>query len=290
MVCRGTKRWTLATTVALMAWSTTAGANQLTGNVEKDFPATGEGSKGIAVIRHSDFPYHLGQAKWMTERGWVNGWSVKDIRLAYDEKADVLFVGVNTFGIAGDVDGNGDPGKADPLLTQSGGIDPANFGADKSITVAFAPVDPASPNAKPEVPLFVAGVPADKTQAGTGLNGFNVAAFNGTTNGIQFGFGRNMPIHQGTLFFNPSAAQPDFEFSIANISKIKGIDLKNGIYVSAYAGSFTGVVAGKDYVDWQKTAALATQTIPEPATVLAWSLVLGGSALYARRRRLTARS
>ena len=53
-------------------------------------------------------------------------------------RADTLFVGVNTFGIAGDADGNGDPGGADPLTTASGGIDLPHMGADKSIAVAIA--------------------------------------------------------------------------------------------------------------------------------------------------------
>lgn len=282
MVRQGAIRWALAASVGLGAWSATATANQLTGFVENDFKA-GPGS-GIVVIPHSDDPFHLGQPKWMTDRGWVNGWSIKDIRLGYDKGTDTLYVGVNTFGVAGNVDGNGTPGTPDPLLTKSGGIDPLNFGGDKSITVAFAPYDPTKPSATPAAPLFVAGVPADKTQAGTGLNGFNVAAFNGTGNGIEYGFGKTMTAQMGSLAFDPTAAHPGFEFSIANFSKIPGVNLQDGFWLSAYAGSYQGVVAGKDFVPWTRVASPAGQTVPEPTTMLAWSLALGGSALYARRR------
>jgi hypothetical protein len=42
--------------------------------------------------------------------GIVSGWDMVDLRLAYDAAADTLYVGINTYGIAGDADGDGNPG------------------------------------------------------------------------------------------------------------------------------------------------------------------------------------
>ena len=46
----------------------------------------------------------------MTNSGLVSGWNIKDIRLDYNAATDTMYVGVNTYGVAGNVDGNGTPG------------------------------------------------------------------------------------------------------------------------------------------------------------------------------------
>jgi len=38
--------------------------------------------------------------------GTVSGWDMVDLRLTYDTATDTLYVGINTFGIAGDADGD----------------------------------------------------------------------------------------------------------------------------------------------------------------------------------------
>src|SRR5262249_4566194 len=74
-----------------------------TGNVANDFnPA----NRGVYVVPVSDSPSSVGPASWMTAAGFNSGWAIKDIRLSYDAKSDTLSVGVNTWGIAGDADGN----------------------------------------------------------------------------------------------------------------------------------------------------------------------------------------
>ena len=131
--------WSLAFLAALGAGTASADPITLTGVVERDFD---QANPSVRISPVSTDPAHIGQASWMSQRGWVSGFSIKDVRSSYDEDSDTLFVGVNTFGIAGDADGNGDPGGADPLTTSSGGIDPPFMGADKSIAVAFAPNGP----------------------------------------------------------------------------------------------------------------------------------------------------
>jgi hypothetical protein len=273
----------LVLAIAASLWSgvASAGAIQLTGFVEKDFPA---GSPSVTVLPHSNDPFHLGQATWMTQRGWVNGWSIKDVRLSYDAKTDTMFVGVNTFSVAGNVDGNGTPGIPDPLLTKAGGIDPANFGGDKSISVAFAPPNSKSAT-QPGSPVIVAGVSADKSTAGPGTDGFTVAAYKETGNGIEYDYGKTLTDHLGNLAFDPSLAHPGFEFTITNFSKGLGLDPSKPLWISVYAGSIQGIVAGKDFVPWSRVP--APEFVPEPTTILAWASVLGIVA-WRMRRRLSA--
>ena len=112
-----------------------------TGNVEQDFVKSA--TNGIAVIPGGPIG-SVGQADWMTKQGWVTGWAMKDMRLAYDKTTDTLQVGINFYGIAGDSDGNGDPGVADPRMLAAGGVDLAHLGGRKSISVAFAADAPNS--------------------------------------------------------------------------------------------------------------------------------------------------
>ena len=99
--------------------------------------------------------------------------------------------------------------------------------------------------------MVVAGVPADKTTAGTwALDGFNVASFKAQsigaqTIGIENSYGATLTNNLGTLAFDPSAAHPGFEFTISNFSKIPGLNPANGFWVELYAGSTSDVIAGE---------------------------------------------
>src|SRR5262245_58763109 len=135
MVGRLVLRTGVISLVLLAARSAAADPITFTGNVANDFnPHT---NTDVVVIPHSDAPVHIAQPQWMTDSGFDSGWNIKDVRLGYDPKTDVMYVGVNTFGIAGNVDGNGTPGTPDARLIAAGGSDPANFGGDKGMAVAF---------------------------------------------------------------------------------------------------------------------------------------------------------
>ncbi len=73
-----------------------------------------------------------------------------------------MYVGVNTYGVAGNVDGNGTPGIPDPRLTAAGGTDPANFGGDKSMAVGFAPLTGTYNPMNLPTPVIVAGISGNK--------------------------------------------------------------------------------------------------------------------------------
>lgn len=249
----------------------------LTGDVEADFSAS-DPTVRIVADRLND----VSQPQWMTDRGWSTGWSMSDLRTSYDRASDMLSVGVNFVGIAGDVDGNGDPGGADPLTLSTHGMELANLSGRESITVAID----SDLSGRPSI---VAGVPADKAQAGTGLIGFNVAKYQASNQGIQSSYGETLDAHLGAAAFDPSAANPDFEFTIANFSKLPGLDLIKGFGIQAYAGSSDDVIVGEDHIAMAIVPGIPEpQRIPEPTTVLSWTLIAGGVAWRFRRRRTSA--
>ncbi len=300
MVRRIAFQWTLA--ALSLAGAASADTMNFTGNVENDFPLTA-GNGVVAFVPHPQAdgtpdPTYVSQDAWMTQQGLTTGWAVKDMRLDYDKSTDTLQVGVNFYGIAGDADGNGDPSAASSRMMAEGGVDTASLGGHKSVTVGFD----FNGNGTPQV---VAGVPADKTEAGPGIDGFTVASYKPGTNGLQNSYGAALANNLGNLAFDPSAAHPDFEFTVKNFSQVAGDALTKGFTVSAYAGSPDDVVAGEDTFRHAVTLPQAqtapgtvvpnpptgpeTQfggpVVPEPATVVAWSSAIVGGMLFRLRRR-----
>lgn len=298
-------RWMLACGwAAALLWVPTAPAAPipLTGNVAQDFSynASGAGSTNpeVHIIPHSNSPVHIAQPQWMTDNGLVSGWNINNIAVGYDPHSDTLYVGIKTFGIAGNVDGNGTPGTPDPRLTAAGGIDPASFGGDKSMAIGIAPLNGSAFNASnPPKPTIVAGVPGNKAQAGAGLDGFNVATYapSGGSGGPNYdlvtSFGKTISGAAGSaLAFDPSAQHPGFEFTLTNFSKLLGYNPLNGFVLSAQDGSVASIVTGKDYVPSTLVAFPQAQQIPEPAAWLGWLLVTGAGAAVRFRRRAPAPS
>jgi len=271
---------TLATLALLAARPVSADAIQFTGNVERDFALT----PGNGVVQVVDFkrpdgsssPLDVAQQPWLNG---VSGWNIKDLRLAYDNRTDTLMVGVNFFGIAGDADGNGDPGGADPRTSASGGIDLPNLGGRESISVGFDLRNRG-------IPDIVAGVPGDKAKAGTGIDGFTVASYNNSNAGLAFSYGNTLTQHMGALAFDPSAEHPHFEFTIANFSKLPGFDPEEGFSVRVFAGTPDDVVAGEDQIPLTRVVFPQLEPqVPEPATLLTWLVLSGGAAYRMRGRR-----
>jgi len=262
-----------------------AAAINFTGNVVQDFA-----NADPAIIPVNSSPQSLGE--WpssVTDNGtWVTGWNIKDIYLKYDSSTGTLYVGVNNWAnasgqIAPFGQANGDPsGTATPY-------DPAHLGygtpsSDKSIALAFAPINPANPSV-PGTPVVIAGVPADKTKNGPGIDGFTVSSINNSqaSGGVGYMFGRNLPQNQGNLAFDPTPAHPQLEFTIKNFNQL--IDPSKGYWIEGFAGSAEDRYVGETNLGWTKIPQLAAQNIPEPSTWLAWSLASGMVAWRLRRRR-----
>ena len=265
-----------------------ADAINFTGNVPNDFA-----NANTVIIPVNPSPQSLGE--WptsVTDNGtWVTGWNIKNIYLSDDPKTGTLYVGINNWAnangqIAPFGQANGDPsGTATPY-------DPAHLGygtpsSDKSIAMVFAPTNPANPTV-PGTPVVIAGVPADKTKNGPGIDGFTVSSINNSqaSGGLGYMFGQNLPQNQGNLAFDPTPAHPQLEFTIKNFNQL--IDPSKGFWIEGFAGSAEDRYVGTTNLDWTKVPQLAAQQIPsapEPSTWLMWSLAASGMVLWRLRRR-----
>ena len=265
--------------------TTTSGG--FTGNVSLDMPV---GPNVYAVPNDPSNPYHVAQPAWMTAEGRVSGWNFRDVRLEYNPTNDTLLVGMKFFGIAGDADGNGVQGVADPRFIAEGGSETPHLGGAESIAVRLDYVGTDGMQH-----AIVAGVPADKTShAGSGTDGFNVAQVaNVSSSDLAFNFGQALPKNTGYLLFDPSAAHPDFEFSITNVKSLPFLNTLNGVdltkfLVSAFSGNPDATLVGKDgFVGraLQVSSQSLGPPVPEPAPVVAWALVALGAAWRMRRQR-----
>ncbi len=255
-----------------------------TGNVANDFnPTTNPGVVVITDSLHQNDPAHIAQPAWMTNEGLVSGWNIKDVRLDYNAATDTMYVGVNTYGVAGDVYGGGTP----PPGTPNVGSNPANFGGDKAMAVAFAPLSGAFSTFNLPTPVIVAGVSGDKAQTGTGLDGFTVAKYAGGTGpgnlDLVTGFGQTLA-NGGNLAFNPDAQHPGFEFTITNFSQLLGANPANGLVVMTQDGSTSAVTFGKDELVGV-VPQFEAQQIPEPTTWMVWAGLAGALAWRRIRSR-----
>jgi hypothetical protein len=277
---------TLALLGARPALASPINPNNFTGNVNNDFPLTNPDVRVVNVLSN---PVQIGQPAWMTQQGLVSGWALKDVRASYDANTDVLSVGVGTFNnaqgqpaIIGDADGSGNPAVASAQMAAAGGVKYANLGGHESVSIGFASDSTTHPG-QPGPMLVVAGVPAFKTQPDNGFPQFTVAQATGGA--LGYNYGQTLTNNLGSLAFNPSAAHPGFEFTIKNFSKIPGIDPTKGFWISAYAGSPDDVVVGESGQQLTRVPAFAGQEVPEPTTILAWTLVAGGALVGLRRPR-----
>jgi hypothetical protein len=277
----------LAVATALLAAARPALADPipLTGWVANDFTSA-NGSLTIPVYQG---PGVIAGPDGSNPNQLVNGFDVQSIRLNYDATTDTLSVGIqgykNVAGleqIFGDATGSLDPSQ-DPSPNMSG---------LKSVAIAFAPViHDANGNPAAGTPAIIAGIPQDKSLAGSGTDGFTVSQYAANPSGLEFSFGQQLAQHTGNLAFNPSAAHPDLEFTIKNFSQIPGLNMSNGFYIQAYAGA-PGDQEGEVQTSWMfspQPGKINPPAVPEPTTWLAWVLLAGGVGWREYGRRSAAR-
>lgn len=280
-------------------WATPgqAGAIVFTGDVERDFPVSvADGLRGIVIDHPSPSapggipvsnPRDVNIPDWMAAEGRETGWNFKDIRLAYDQATDTLAVGINFFGVAGDVDGNGDPNSASARAIAAGGRDEPYFNNGETIALG---IDLNNDR----VPDVVAGIPLVKPvgpdgQKLTGLESFTLARYVDQAGGLPLGFGSSLDSYLGAKAIDTSVERPDWEFEIKDFSKLgslfrPGFDpIEHAIGLEAFAAGLDDVIVGEDFVPYQ--AVLPQVIIPEPTTILAWVTVAGAAAWRTRRRR-----
>ncbi|RME61134.1 MAG: hypothetical protein D6790_08310, partial [Caldilineae bacterium] len=186
--------------------------------------------------------------------GAVSGVDMKDVRLYYDAATDTMYVGLNTYGIAGDVDGDGDPGGTSSTLAAFGGSDFPNFSGAEGFAILLDVDEDGTFD-------VVAGV-SDSTD----INGFSVNVFD-TVNGSVYspsrasGFGQQLTNHMGSVFASPSSSQPDVEFTITNFSSLpasSGSDTSLSFGINVFMGSNADANIGDDFVP----GANSTVTVP----------------------------
>ena len=283
--------WSLAFLVLVGSRPALAGPIPFTGIVQQDFSsANTTGNLNSSPVTVMNNPLDLGEAPFIPANGWVSGWAINNIQMSYSAANDTLYVGLGSFkngsgqyAIFGDADGNGNPGAASPQMALAGGIDTPSMGGEKAVAVAFAPYNTANPSI-PGTPSLIAGIPADKSMVGTGIDGFKVASFSGSTNLLQNAFGSSIAGVTGNMAFDPSSTHPELEFSISHLSK-SGINPTQGFWIELYAGSGQDVVAGEAGLVWTYVPPFEPQEIPEPATVLIWAGLAGGLAWRRIRSR-----
>jgi len=287
-------RWVAPWVVLVAARTAAAGSIQFTtGNVEQDFmpnvsqasvyPGTNSQGGGITLVNATSTTPGMiisnnytgaNPITWLDNQGTNPALTVKDVRVSYDPTTDNLYVGVNFFGIAGDANGV---------------INPGSLLGRESITMALAfGKNPSNSNA------IIVGVPNQTANAGPGLDGFTVTSFKGDTNaGIEDNYGTSLNSHNGGLAFEPSSAHPGFEFVLTHASTLPGFSPTSLITMEVYAGASTDSTTAYGSKEEDGTGYLYAPLgsvefqVPEPGSMLAWSLVAAVGAwrgLSARRR------
>lgn len=205
----------------------------------------------------------------------ISGWDMDNIVMSYDVGTDTLFVGIDTFGIAGDADGDGDPSNTSASLNASGGVDHADLANSEGFTFALDLNDDGTLD-------VIAGI-----AFGLDFNGFEVAEFQGSIYSPMTSFGTSLPANTGTLFASPSAAAPDLEFTITNFSVLMdtySTPQQEFIGVHAFMGSLENAGIGEDFFPGLFTQRIPTRDfrclpVENLYAIVDFSPVLGGDQL-----------
>jgi len=158
-----------------------------------------------------------------------SGWDIKDLRLAYDPATHILYVGVNSYNTVGDADSDGD----DATATYGGGVDIDNLGGTECVSVYFDLDQDGTYD-------VIAGVPADGD-----ISDFSVNVYAGS----WLYFGAQLATHIGTVYYNPDAGHPDFEFTILDFDGLPNQDGQLGAFnFGAFMGSLDDLNIGEDFL------------------------------------------
>ncbi|MFT7624711.1 MAG: hypothetical protein ACI9WU_003900, partial [Myxococcota bacterium] len=222
----------VAISAALTLFATNAIAQPtITGHVDTDFDLDGTVTiidpDGIDVGVPNDFPL-----------GTISGNDMAALRLYHDIGTDTLYVGFDTYGIAGDVDGNGNPSLPGSVLVELGGTDHPAFGVTETFGVAFDFDEDGDSDV-----IVGVGNTGDLSSFGTRFYLQNPI----------FGswFGAEVAGHQATLLTVPSVITPDIEFTIPNFSTLRALmggTADKTTRVTAHMGSLEAAGIGVDWI------------------------------------------
>jgi hypothetical protein len=205
---RSRRGWCAVVGGAAAWWSPVAWASPVafTGDVEADFVVPDVAWLADGSARDIGFPSDP-----------VSGMDVRAMAFTYDSATDTLLVGVDTWfdptwgrdAIAGDVDGNGNPGTIDPSLAPTN-ADRIDFGGGETFSVAFDVDQDGNYD-------LIVGVPI-----GVSLSGFRAAAPDDFVLSFSpgYAFGADLPAHRGPVPRSPSAAAPNLELAVPAFSQV----------------------------------------------------------------------
>jgi hypothetical protein len=206
---------------AMLVSVVATGARAFTGDVVADFTQA-------EVVAHAD-GMDVGlpaQAPF----GTVSGWEIVNAAFYLDGANDLLQVGLDFHGIAGDADGNGLEGNSTAWLLGNGGFDMPNLGGTESVCIAFDFDQSGSYD-------IIAGV-----SAMTDASGYKVSQF---VNGglLPFSFGPAVPAHEGAHMIGP-----DFELEITELSALVAYTDEVCFDYAVFAGSYSDDGIGEDFM------------------------------------------
>ncbi len=218
----------LLATILMLSTSLIANATALlfTGDVPTDFA-------GYPTEEVSDLVGDVGMPLYAPP-GAVSGWEIERVVFYLSLEDDVLQVGLDAYGIAGDVDGNGTDGNSPQWLLDNGGIDYPDLMNSESMGIAF-----------------------DFDQDGgydiiAGVSGWDnvhkVCEFSGIPALPFMAFGTEIPILNGGRYYDPDVA-PDYELAISTITEL--VEVVNDTLCFdflAFGGSFEDDGVGEEYV------------------------------------------
>jgi len=147
----------------------------------------------------------------------TTGWDIEDVRFRYDAQADALVVVVNSYGVIGDPEGNGDPSVFDQAWTDAGlgGSDAPDLG-DQEAVVLMLDLDQDG-----QLDVFAG------TNYATDLQTMTVASASpllgaaaATVAGLPIAWGE--PIQTIGHYSEPAADAPDLAFVISDFSSLAG--------------------------------------------------------------------
>ncbi|MBC8478315.1 T9SS type A sorting domain-containing protein [bacterium] len=182
--------------------------------------------------------------------GDISGWEIERIVFYLSLDSNVLQVGLDAVGIAGDVDGNGIDGNSPQWLLDNGGIDYPDLMNSESMGIAFDFDQDGNYD-------FIAGVPAFN-------NLHKVCEFSGFPALPFMAFGTERAEYDGGRFYNGLAGSPDYELTITTLDEllIWTGDLACFNFL-AFGGSFEDDGVGEEYVFG--TVCLEDNTLTEVA-------------------------
>lgn len=211
----------------LLAASASATVIPFTGDVPLDFAS-------YTTVTVAD-PLHDVGIPLYAPPNIISGWEIEYVVFYLSLDSNILQIGLDAAGIAGDADGNGVDGNTAQWLLDNGGVDYWNLYSSESMGIAF-----------------------DFDQDGiydliAGVSGFSdmydVCVFSGFPALPFMAFGSSLPLYDGGHFYNPVAGSPDFEISLDNIMDWL---VWNGdetcFNFLAFGGSFEDDGIGEEYV------------------------------------------